>query len=77
MHDGVEAVVDVVDPGERLEDLPGVGEVHPHERGGGGVRVRCAVQRDHPVPVVGEVRDDVAAELSAASGDGDGRHAAS
>ena len=33
-----------------------------------------AVQRDHPVAVVGEVRDNVAAELAAASGDGDGGH---
>jgi len=75
VHHGVDPVVHVVDVGECLGHLPEVGEVHAHEGSGAGRRSRDAVQRDHPVPVLREVRDDVAAELAAASGDGDGRHA--
>jgi hypothetical protein len=79
VHHGVDPVVHVVDVGERLGHLPEVGEVDPDEgrwvRQGGRGRIGDAVQRDHPVPVLREVRDDVAAELAAASGDGEGRHA--
>ena len=55
MHDGVDAVVPVVDAGERLEHLAVVGEVDPDGRRGGGVGVGHPVQRDDVVAVLGQV----------------------